>query len=399
LPAYYKSGAKHIQNKVYIFVKGHKSQTESIEIINFTSFLKERMNHPLIKILLSPFALIYWVVTAVRNLFFDFRILPSKSFDIPVVSVGNVSVGGTGKTPHVEFLLKTFKDEFKLATLSRGYKRKSTGFILANDSSTVNDLGDEPFQMKQKFGDVDVAVHANRVEGIEKLLEEVEGLDMLVLDDAFQHRYVNPGKNILLVDYNRNIWKDMIMPAGRLRESRKGRYRADIIIMSKCPQDLSFSELRSLQYQMKLSESQYMYFTYIKYGEIVPVFSAEAREGKKILLVSGIAFPKPLLEYLEKEGYEVESISFPDHHHFTKEDLLKIEKKKKEGNFDFILTTEKDAVRMQCEQAMWESIQNDLFYIPIEIDFLNNKKEEFINNILSYARNNKRDNILYQRKG
>ena len=214
-------------------------------------------------ILFYPLSLIYGIVVWIRNVMFDINILKSKEFTIPVISVGNITVGGTGKTPHVEYLIRLLKDEFKIATLSRGYKRKSFGFVLANESSTVIEIGDEPRQIKQKFPEIAVAVDSNRVKGINKLLQSEKNLNAIILDDAFQHRYVSPGLSILLVDYNNPLKDDYLLPFGRLREQAGERQRADIIIVTKCPSKIKPIDQRLLEKDLKMFAYQKLFFYFI----------------------------------------------------------------------------------------------------------------------------------------
>ena len=252
---------------------------------------------------LRPLSWLYGLVVGCRNMLFEMGILKSRSFIVPVISVGNITVGGTGKTPHVEYLIRLLKDIAKVAVLSRGYKRKSHGFVLAGKETTMSDIGDEPFQMLQKFPDITVAVDKKRTRGIDKLTsgEYVDGIDVVLLDDAFQHRYVKPGINILLVDYHRLVIYDELLPSGRLREPVKGKDRADIVIITKCPTDLKPMEFRVITKAMGLYPYQQLYFSTHEYEAPRPVFPETAKpdklagltdlKGKNILLLTGIASP------------------------------------------------------------------------------------------------------------
>ncbi|MBN2681699.1 MAG: tetraacyldisaccharide 4'-kinase [Bacteroidales bacterium] len=357
-----------------------------------------------IRILLFPLSLLYGIGVSVRYALFSANILSTKEFDIPVISVGNITVGGTGKTPHIEYLVSILKQEFGVATLSRGYKRKTKGFKIAEKNSSVYDIGDEPKQIKQKFPDISVSVCAKRVKGINNLLEKDKenNLQVILLDDAFQHRYVKPGLSILLIDYNRPITKDSLLPLGNLRESPHQMRRANIIIVTKTPSTLKPIERRIMEKELNIFPYQTMYFTSLKYGNPVSVFKPKNKfllldESFSVLLFTGISTPKPLVEYLEAQCSNLVHIRFSDHHNFTKKDLLKIK-----SSFDaiadenkIIITTEKDAMRLQ-DLKFKEIIENlPVFFIPLEIDFILKDKEQFNKQILNYVRTNKRNSKLH----
>ena len=249
---------------------------------------------------LLPFSWLYGLAVIIRNELFELNILKTRRFDIPVISVGNITVGGAGKTPHVEYLIRLLKDKMKGAVLSRGYKRKSRGYVLAGNNTPMREIGDEPYQMKIKFPDIRVAVDKKRCEGIDRLTtdEETKDTDVILLDDAFQHRYVQPGINILLVDYHRLIIYDKLLPAGRLREPLSGKHRADIVIITKCPDTLNPIDYRVLSKAMELYPFQQLYFTKLEYCPLEPIFHkglsiplTEIR-GKNVLLLTGIASPR-----------------------------------------------------------------------------------------------------------
>lgn len=361
-----------------------------------------------LKVLLLPFSLLYGLIVAMRNMLFDLNVLTSTEFKIPVISVGNITVGGTGKTPHIEYLITLLKDDYKLATLSRGYKRKSKGFILSDEKSTANQIGDEPMQIKRKFPDILVSVDSKRVNGVKNLLKSEHGNDLsaILLDDAYQHRYIKPGLSILLIDYNRPITRDFIMPYGRLRESAEERSRANIIIVSKAPAKMTPIERRIIVKELKILPYQKLYFTCLDYGNLQPVFSKQAlnigdedwgKESFSILLVTGIANPQPLREYLDSFSDRIEELHFPDHHAFNQKDIQAIEKKFKElkGENKIIITTEKDATRIFDMEIKQKSIQKHLFYVPLCIKFLNEDKSKFDNQILNYVKKNKRSSNLH----
>ena len=351
-----------------------------------------------LKFLLIPFTLIYASVLAIRNLMFDCGFLKSSSFDLPIISVGNISVGGTGKTPHTEYLISILQNKYKLASLSRGYKRKSKGFILANKYSNSLDLGDEPMQMNRKFPKLNVAVDADRVNGVQQLITNKNELklDCILLDDAYQHRYIKPGLSILLIDYNRPISHDYVMPMGRLRESASGKKRADIIIMSKCPKDLSLSEANKLKKDINPQAHQELYFTCLDYAPIEPVFKSgmelsQLNKAKNkslgILLVTGIANPTPLKKYLSSYCTELNEVKFPDHYTFKDKDLLQIEREFDNLKSDnkLIITTEKDAIRFLDMQIESDILKRNMAYIPLRIEFLHKAKDQFDKHIHNFV--------------
>ena len=361
-----------------------------------------------IKSLLIPFSLLYGLIVALRNLLFDFNVLKITEFKIPIISVGNITVGGTGKTPHIEYLISLLKDDYSIATLSRGYKRKSKGFILADAKASANTIGDEPMQIKRKFPDILVSVDSKRVNGVKNLLKSEHGneLDAILLDDAYQHRYIKPGLSILLIDYNRPITRDFILPYGRLRESSEEKDRANIIIVSKTPENMTPIERRIIVKELNLLPYQTLYFTCLDYDSIQPVFKKDAinvvneewgKENFSILLVTGIANPKPLRDYLETFTNNVEEIQFPDHYSFSSKDINQIEKRYLElqGENKIIITTEKDATRFYDMKISQETIRKNLFFVPLRIKFLKDDKSLFDNQILNYVRKNKRSSNLH----
>lgn len=354
---------------------------------------------------LYPFSLLYGAVVGLRNLFFEWGLLNSVEFKLPVISVGNITVGGTGKTPQVEYLVRLLDSEFSLACLSRGYKRKTHHFLIAESDTPAHMIGDEPRQIKKKFPEIIMAVDRNRVHGIRQLLRIRDHVDLILLDDAFQHRYVKPGRSILLVDYNRMVKEDFLLPAGRLREPESAIKRADIILVTKSPDRLKPIEMRNIVKSMDIGLHQHLFFTKVLYGNIQPVFDLSVPHDEAhfktseapVLLVTGIANPRPMRKFARKISTKLTEIQFPDHHAYRKKDLDKIEQAFiKTGHPDpLILTTEKDAMRLQ-DADVPQSLKEHLYYVPIEIDFLNDDRKEFDKIILNYVRNNKRDNILYK---
>ena len=353
---------------------------------------------------LLPLSWIYGSIVRFRNWLFDIGLKKSKAFSIPIISVGNITVGGSGKTPHVEYLIRLLHDKAKIAVLSRGYKRKSHGYVLAEENTTMPDIGDEPFQMHQKFSDIYVAVDAKRVRGIETLQseEETKDVEVILLDDAFQHRYVKPGINILLVDYHRLIIYDKMLPAGRLREPLSGKSRADIVIITKCPKDLKPMEFRVLTKAMDLYPFQKLYFTCINYDTPVGVFTGKPLPGFKdyhVLLLTGIASPKQMEHDLRPMVKDITSLAFGDHHHFKSKDIDRINE-----TFEalpqprIIITTEKDAVRLRETDGLYESVKKDMYELPIKVNFMLDQEENFNEKIISYVRKNSRNSILAKRK-
>ena len=351
----------------------------------------------------------YGIVMYFRNRMYDMKILKSTEFDIPVISVGNITVGGTGKTPHIEYLTELMKEEFRVVVLSRGYKRKTNGFREVLTNSTVDEAGDEPLQIKTKFPGVGVFVDEKRVHGIQEIIQLNAGNqpDVILLDDAFQHRSVSPGINILLIDYNRPITEDTLLPAGRLREGKTQMRRASIIIYTKCPREVKPITRRITMKNVNLRPYQNLYFTNMEYGSITPVFPQAAIELQtqmttlpSVLMLTGIARPEPLKKYLSSQTNHLEEICFPDHHSFAQDDLIKIEEafagiSEKDK---IIVTTEKDAVRLKSIENLSDIIKACLFYIPLKIKFLDSEGKSFDKKILDYVRENKSNRELHKRK-
>ncbi len=341
----------------------------------------------------------YWLVVATRNKLYDWGIFKSKEFSMPILVLGNITVGGTGKTPHTELLVNMLSEEFTVAVLSRGYKRKTRGFRYVKSSSTVAEAGDEPLQMKRKFSDVTFAVEANRVKGIERLKRDIKELDVVLLDDAFQHRKLKPSLSIVLIDYNHPLHKDRMLPWGRLRDTRSQLKRADVIIITKCPSNLNPLEMKLLEKDAQLRPYQRLYLSTFRYGNPLPLFSDEAMElpdiafFSSVLALTGIANPAPFVNHVSQMVAKVEPLEFPDHHRFTKKDIGKIVQAAKKH--DVVFTTEKDAMRLQ-ELSLPEELKQRLFYIPIEVEIINGN-DKLTKYITDYVRKNKRNNILYSR--
>ena len=354
---------------------------------------------------LQPLSWIYGSVVRFRNFLFDVGVLKSRSFSIPIISVGNITVGGTGKTPHVEYLIRLLKDLTSVAVLSRGYKRKSKGFVMADSKSTVKEIGDEPFQMKKKFPNVTIAVDKSRVHGIETLTGQDRNLDVILLDDAFQHRYVKPGINILLVDYHRLIIYDKLLPAGRLREPLSGKNRADIVIVTKCPQTLTPMNFRVITKAMDLFPYQQLFFTALAYDKLHHIYNNSTRAltdippNEHLLLLSGIASPQQFIEDLSTLNAHINSLTFPDHHEFSKKDIQHInEAFATLPSPKSIITTEKDAARLVSTEGLSEEVRQHIYSLPVRIEFMLHQEETFNEKIISYVRKNSKNSILAQRK-
>jgi tetraacyldisaccharide 4'-kinase len=360
-------------------------------------------------ILLYPFSLLYGLVVYIRNLLFDYQVLKSVEFDIPVICVGNITAGGTGKTPHIEYLIKLLKYDLNVACLSRGYKRKTLQYILASQTSTAEEIGDEARQIKKKFPDIKVAVDRNRVNGIMQLMEDVKDTDVILLDDAYQHRYVKAGLSILLIDYNRPPGKDYLLPAGLLREPVSAKKRANIILITKCPESMKPIDRRLVVKDFALYPFQHLFFTCIKDELPRPVFKSVqkvmTREEIKsmkphIMMISGIADPRSFKKFVRNYSTDITDLIYPDHYTYTEKDIDFITSKFNsiENPDKIIFTTEKDAMRLEKFSEIDNYIKGRMYFIPVTIGFLNDDTENFNQHILSYVRNNKRNSILYKKK-
>ena len=361
---------------------------------------------------LRPLSWLYGMGVGFRNMLFETGFLKSQSYSIPVISVGNITVGGTGKTPHVEYLIRLLKDKMKVAVLSRGYKRKSHGFVLADEQTPMEALGDEPYQMKQKFPEVTVAVDKKRTRGILHLTEDQDtpNIDVILLDDAFQHRYVKPGINILLVDYHRLIIYDELLPSGRLREPVKSKNRADIVIITKCPKNLKPMEFRVITKAMNLYPYQQLYFSTYDYDTPRLVFpdcqepaempsNIESLKGKHILLLTGIASPEQMKLDLEPYVTSILPLVFADHHHFKRKDIERINQAFEDlPQPGLIITTEKDATRLKQTEGLSDEVKKHLIVLPIRVSLLLDQEEAFNQNIIGYVRKNSRNSILVKGK-
>ena len=330
---------------------------------------------------LLPASWLYGMAVWVRNRLFDCGVLKSRQFDIPVICVGNLAVGGTGKTPHVEHLLRLLREQHKVAVLSRGYKRSTSGFVLADANSTALDLGDEPMQLHSKFPDVTVAVDENRCEGVEHL--KSLGIEVVVLDDAFQHRHIHPSLSILLIEHDRLVG-DRLLPAGRLREPMGGIRRADIVVVTKCPPGMSEADYAAAERSLPLSTKQQLYFSQMEYLGLEPVFPEVAstvttiHPGTSVLLVSGIANPLPIVEEVGRHSSHLTHLAWGDHHAFQPQDIKGIN-----NTFEslptprILVTTEKDAARLKTTPGLSSEVMRHAFQLPIRVKWLRGETNQF----------------------
>lgn len=354
---------------------------------------------------LLPLSWLYGMGTAVRNALFDMGVLKSHSYNIPIICIGNLTVGGTGKTPHTEYLLQLLKKEHKVAVLSRGYKRKSKGYVLATPESTVEEIGDEPWQMKQKYPDVYVAVDRDRRRGIRHLCrdEATRDVEVILLDDAYQHRYVQAGVNILLVDYHRMITDDTLLPAGRLRESKDGISRAHIVVVTKCPHTIKPMGFRVIRKALDVRPYQQLYFSTFRYGLLQPIFGERTerspesiRPDESVLLLTGIGSPEQMQMDIGQYSGRITPLTYPDHHYFSSSDVKHI-------NQTFaalpqpriIITTEKDATRLRTLSGeLSDEVKDALYMLPVRVDIMRNEHTSFNEKITDYVLKNSRNSIL-----
>ncbi len=335
----------------------------------------------LFRFLLWPLALLYGAIVWLRNRLYDTGFSSSIQFDLPVISVGNLSVGGTGKTPHVEYLVRLLQYQYKLATMSRGYKRYTQGFLLANANTDATKIGDEPMQYHLKFPDLVVCVAEERLTGIPQLLLNRPDVEVILLDDAYQHRSVKPGLNILITDLSKPFYEDHILPFGRLRENRGAYKRADVIIVSKCSPDMDIAIAKQIEQRINPFSHQQVFFTTIQYstpynfvtGEQINIADTNA------ILVCCIARPEPLVEYLNKHTKDTHVLSYPDHHYFSDADIEEI--KQTHDNWKLsnkiIITTEKDATRLHMHAGKLKEWNITIAVLPITVGVLFNKQAEF----------------------
>lgn len=363
-------------------------------MIDFTKILNKQQRKAILTAILTPFSWLYGVGVWLRNFAFDHNILKAQAFDVPIVSVGNITVGGTGKTPHVEHIIESLCRRYNIGVLSRGYKRNTRGFILATDSLSPRDIGDEPYQIFHKFnGLITLAVCESRRTGIREMMRINPNINLFVLDDAFQHRYIKPKVNIVLVDFNRPPFEDELMPLGTLREPKHRLLQSDMVVVTKCPSDISPVNIRMFKENLDLFPSTGLYFSRILYADPMPVFPVPRPQlsslawltaADTILCVTGIANAKPLVRYLRQFKAQVRVIHYDDHHYFTRKDFDFIfsEFDNLEGERKFIVTTEKDSVRILNNPYYPPTMRDIIFYIPIKVGFLDYEGRDFVTDIV-----------------
>lgn len=372
--------------------------------IDLTKILNKHQRKTIVNAILTPFSWLYGIAVKLRNFCFNNGILKSVEFSIPVVSVGNITVGGTGKTPHVEYIIEALCRQYNIGVLSRGYKRATKGFILATDSLSPRDIGDEPFQIYHKYnGLITLAVCEDRRKGIREMMRINPELNLILLDDAFQHRYVKPKVNIVLIDYTRPPYEDSLLPLGTLREPMRRLMDADIVVVTKCPADISPMNLRIVKERLDLYPSQGLFFSTIRYADPMPVFPVRnpslaslnwLTEDDVLLCVTGIAYPKPLVKYLRRFSAKVKVIQFDDHHYFSRNDFEYIFDifDKLEGRRKFIITTEKDSVRILNNAYYPPTLRHCIYYIPIRIGFLEQENHNFVVDVVKRVK--EVDNVM-----
>ena len=351
---------------------------------------------------LKPLGWLYGLGVDLRNALFDMGVLRSVSYGIPIIGVGNITVGGTGKTPHVEYLIRLLAGRYRVAVLSRGYKRRTKGYVLSSPSTTMEEIGDEPWQIKQKFPDVHVAVDASRRRGIERLLTDdaTKDVEVILLDDAYQHRYVKPGYNILLVDYHRIISDDCLLPAGQLRERASASRRATTVIVTKCPQHINAMGFRVILSALRVKPYQHLFFSTLSYGTMRQLWGDETleadtlrKDNTHVLLLTGIGNPQQMEQDVRRFVQHITPLTFPDHHYYTRHDaaticqaLLSLPRP------HVIITTEKDAARLlPLREHFTEEVRAQTYLLPVEVSVMRDEKDKFDQTIIDYVRENKRD--------
>lgn len=361
------------------------------------------MNRKLLpKYLLILLSKLYEIGVRLRNHLFEWGVLKQQEFDIPIVVVGNLAVGGTGKTPHTEFIINELKNKYNIGVISRGYKRNTKGFILATSRSTPNDIGDEPYQIFHKFnGLIPVAVCENRCYGITKLQQLEKNINLIILDDAFQHRYVKPTVAILLTEFSRPLFYDSLLPYGNLREPIEALNRADMVVVTKCPDVIKPMESRIFINKLKTFPYQHISFSRYTYGQLIPLFPDKCNtipfldwlDNEDIILaVSGIGNPRPFIKQLKQFNFKVKITSFPDHHNFSRKDIDIILKRfnSLDANKKYIITTEKDAVRLANNPYFPYELMPYIYYLPIAVEFeYNDKEQSFSEKLIQCIENHK----------
>ncbi len=354
------------------------------------------VNNSIIKTLLYPLSKIFGLGVYFRNTLFDHGLIKSQSFPIPIICVGNLSVGGTGKTPHIEYLVTLLKQKYRVAVVSRGYKRKSKGMQISSTQSTPEQLGDEPFQIFAKNPEITVVADSNRCRAITHLLQLPIPPQVILLDDAYQHRYVSAGLNILLTDFNQPFYADHLMPYGRLREPAKNKNRANAIIVTKTPEDTDCDNLQHIAQKIAPSKEQLLFFSSLKNPAPRNIFTQEIADldaDTEILLATGVANPKPIEATVSSRYFLNSTLHFSDHCNFGPNEIDKIVRKFNsiQNNKKAILVTEKDAVKLRNSPALKESLKDFIYYLPLEIVFLQSETNKFNQFIFDYVAENKRN--------
>ena len=337
------------------------------------------------RIVFKLLSYIYRMVIAIRHWLFDINVLKSQKFNIPIICVGNITVGGTGKTPTAEMIIDTMKPTYKVALLSRGYGRRTKGYREVTLDSSYRDVGDEPLQIKLKFPDVLVVVCEKRVEAIRRIEAEHPEINLIVMDDGFQHRHVDPRINVVVLDYTRPVFEDDFLPVGNLRDNLNSLYRAHYFIVTKCPEDMQPLDQRMWRKDLQLVAYQKIYFTRVVPTAAVPLFQTpnHLREGDEVIVMSGIGNPKPFIKSVRKHYNVVANLVYPDHHVYTVEDIEKIVSHIKQHPNAMLLTTEKDAVKLRRSRRVPDLRRERLFYQPVKVEFLEGSDENFFETLKS----------------
>ncbi len=348
----------------------------------------------LLRILLLPFSWLYYLVTQIRNRLYDQGLRPSVKFDLPVISVGNLAVGGSGKTPMVEYLIRLLLTRFRVATLSRGYGRTTKGFRIVGDSDNAETVGDEPYQFYNNFaGNITVAVGEERALAIPLILQERPEVNVVLLDDAFQHRQVTPNFSLLLTDYNKPFYTDFLLPSGRLRESRWNAARADVIVVTKCPAEISADEMLRIEKSIRTYAEKPVFFTSIRYGQPVPFSTSPTAPPRRVVLISGIANAEPLEAYVRQNYTLVRHFKFNDHHKYKLKDVESFIAMAENEPIVSFLTTEKDKVKLHVPLFYGLIGSQPFYYIPIEVDFIKNGQDfdEMVLDLVKRVQNEKHE--------
>ncbi len=349
--------------------------------------------------LLWPFSFLYGVGVWIRHKLFDWKVIASEEIDIPVVCVGNITVGGTGKTPMSEYLIANLSRNFRVALLSRGYGRRTKGFLEVLTTTPFRDSGDEPKQMKLKFPETMVAVCEDRNEGIRRIREADPAVNLIIMDDAFQYRRVEAWANVVLMDYSRPVWRDHLMPRGRLRDLTGQMHRANFVVVTKCPPDMNAIDMRLVTKSLGLFPYQSLFFSEMRNGAAAPLYpdcADDLREGASVIVMAGVASPAPLVEEMSKRYNVVSTLIFPDHHPYRMRDLDRMQRALEDAPpGTVIVTTEKDAVKLTNRKRIPEAIQRKLYFVPVQLEFIEGTGSEFLRKLYTYVRSNQKYSLLH----